>query len=155
MTFLAWNLDFAIRQMSKEVDKYVVFMHLGNFSFFNCPPFPSVKETIHMLCNCYPERLGHCIVYTPPFIFQTFFNSVKSWIDPKTVSKVIFISGDVSEGSANDMHLKDIIGNNWKELTGAGQPIYQPNSSPGYRHEIYWPTVIERINKLKKESILK
>jgi hypothetical protein len=60
MIFLAWNLEFAIRQM-KSTDKYVIFVHLTNFSFFNCPSWKSTRETLLMLCNCYPERLGHCI----------------------------------------------------------------------------------------------
>jgi hypothetical protein len=49
LTFLAWNLEYACKLMSSDVDKYTVFMHLNNFSFFNCPPFKSTTETIHML----------------------------------------------------------------------------------------------------------
>ena len=32
------------------------------------------------------------------------------FIDPKTMSKLVFISGDISEGSENDQTLRDIIG---------------------------------------------
>lgn len=102
-----------------------------------------------MLCNCYPERLGHCIVYQGPGIFNTFFSAVKVFIDPKTVSKVIFINGDVSDGSPNDVKMREIVGDNWKILCGAEQPLYQPKSSPGYNHETFWPTVIERMNLIK------
>lgn len=60
MIFLAWNLEFAIRQM-KQTDKYVIFIHLTKFSFLNSPSWKSTRETLLMLCNCYPDRLGHCI----------------------------------------------------------------------------------------------
>lgn len=69
MRFLAWNLEFLIREMDvdantdKFVDKYLIFMHLENFSFLNMPPFKATRETITMLTTCYPERLGHCILY--------------------------------------------------------------------------------------------
>lgn len=77
MLFLAWCLEFAIRDMPAHTDKYVVFMHLGNFSFFNNPPFAATKETAQMLCNCFPERAGHIVLYQPPFIFEAFYNSIQ------------------------------------------------------------------------------
>jgi hypothetical protein len=49
-------------------------MHLGNFSLFNAPSMKASRETIYMLCNCFPERLGHCIAYLPPSVFTFFFN---------------------------------------------------------------------------------
>lgn len=39
---------------------------------------------------------------------------LQMFIDPKTVSKLVFISGDVSDGSDNDLKLKALIGQNWK-----------------------------------------
>jgi hypothetical protein len=39
---------------------------------------------------------------------------MQMFIDPKTVSKMVFITGDVSEGSDNDLKLKELIGPNWK-----------------------------------------
>lgn len=36
------------------------------------------------------------------------------FIDPKTVSKMVFITGDVSEGSANDLKLREMISSEWK-----------------------------------------
>jgi len=151
MSFLAWNLEFAIQLMPPTVDKYLVFIHLKRFSIFNTPPFAATKETIHMLCNCYPERLGHCIIYQPPAIFLTFFNAVKSFLDPKTVSKLVFIRGEVDEGSANDLLMRSIVGDRWKELTGAEQPVRSAGSSPGYLHEAHWPSVALRLQQRETE----
>jgi len=63
MTFLAFNLELAIKEMGDAVDKYVIFMHLYDFSLLSSPPMRSTKETIEMLTKCFPERLGHCILY--------------------------------------------------------------------------------------------
>jgi len=58
---------------------------------------------------------------------------------------MVFINGDVSDGSPNDLKLKGIIGPNWKKLANVDEPSETPLSSPGYRHDVYWPTVIERV----------
>jgi CRAL/TRIO domain len=136
--------------MPPHVDKYAVFVHLSNFSVFNMPNMQTTRETISMLCDCFPERLGHCVVYQPPAVFSVFFNSMKQFMDPKTVSKILFVRGDVSDGSANDIHLKSILGDEWKLLTGAEQPIYAPKSSPGYRHEEVWPSIVSRVKLLEE-----
>jgi hypothetical protein len=75
---------------------------------------------------------------------------MKQFMDPKTVSKILFVRGDVSDGSANDIHLKSILGDEWKLLTGAEQPIYAPKSSPGYRHEEVWPSIVSRVKLLEE-----
>ena len=172
MLFLAWNLEFAIKMMTlspaisakreREAnglpsggpvpDKYTIFMHLTNFSFFNTPPLQSTRETIHMVATCFPERLGHCIAYQPPAVFKVFFNTVKGFLDPKTANKMVFVIGDVSEGSENDLLMKRLIGDNWKTLTGAEQEVVRRGNSPGYNHEKFWPTVRKRLDQYEQES---
>ncbi|CAM9214718.1 unnamed protein product, partial [Heterosigma akashiwo] len=49
-------------------------MHLYNFSLFNQPPMKVTLETIKMLSTCFPERLGHTVIYKPPRIFKIFFD---------------------------------------------------------------------------------
>lgn len=146
LNFLAWNLELAIHTMPDHVDKYVVFMHLGNFSIFNSPPLQTTKETILMLTSCYPERLGHCICYQPPSYFFHIFNMMKALglIDKRTLKKVLFILGDVSDGSENDKLLSSIIGRKWKALTNATSKVLSPGCSPGFVHEEYWPWLMQR-----------
>ena len=93
--FLAWSLELGTRLMSADVDKYVIFINLKNFSLRNNPSLKTTKETIKMLCDCFPERLGHLICYQPPWIFKGVFEAVKSFIDPKTVSKVRPLSANI------------------------------------------------------------
>ncbi len=104
-----------------------------------------------MFSNAFPERLGHCILYQPPMIFQPFFSTVNSLgiIDSKTAGKVVFISGNVDEGSKNDLLLKDIIGDEWKDLVGLSSIGASPKgASPGYLHDEYWPAKIKRLQSI-------
>ena len=154
MIFLGWVLDLACREMPICCDKYVIFIHLEHFSLLNNPTLSETKETINMVCNSFPERLGHCILYQPPWIFKGVFEAVKRFIDPKTVRKVVFIIGDDSEGSENDILMKNLVGNHWKSLTGAGQSLYQPKSSPGYNHNVFWPLLMNRVRELQMKEML-
>lgn len=105
LTFLAWTLDMACEVMPPSVDKYVAFLNMKKFSVLNSPPFQTCKETMFMLSNGFPERLGHMIVYKPPFAIYAMYNTFKVFLDPKTVSKIIFVTGNMDPGSANDQLL--------------------------------------------------
>lgn len=155
LNFLSWNLEYACRMMPLTVDKYVVFMNLEMFSIFATPSMAATKESIFMLCSAFPERLGHCVCYKPPSLFHTFFNTLKGLIDPRTANKMVFITGDVSEGSPNDNLMRDIIGDDWKTLTGAEQPVLVPNCSPGYDHSVYWPMNMRRLKEVMASECLK
>jgi hypothetical protein len=154
MAHLAWNLEFAIRQMPNDVDKYVVILHLQNWSITNIPPFKVTIETIQMLTKCYPERLGHCVLYKPPGMFSAFWKTVKGFVDVKTQQKLVLISKDVSEGSKNDLTLKEIIGPDWKTLTGAEQPAFHPKSSPGFNIDTYWPMAMQKLKEIQARELL-
>ena len=65
-----------------------------------------IKETIQVLSKFFPETLGSAILYQPPKYFMWLYQVLKPLIDPKTRSKVVFIKGDVSDGSKNDAKMK-------------------------------------------------
>lgn len=148
LNFLAWNLETAISFMPKQIDKYVVFMHLENFSLFNCPSMKTTRETIFMLCQSFPERLGHCICYMSPAVFFYVYETVKFLIDKRTREKIIFLTGDMSDGSPNDIKMKTVLGDNWKVITGAMQPIINKGHSPGFNYETYWLTHMNKIESI-------
>lgn len=76
------------------------------------PPFPRIL--VRRRCSI-PLNPGHAIVYKPGLLFAGLWNLCKPVMDPKTVRKVIFVRGDVSDGSANDKLLTEIIGPKWRE----------------------------------------
>ena len=143
LDLLAFTLELAVQTLPPGRDKYVVFIHLGNFSFFNMPDLQTTKETALMLTTAYPERLGHCIAYQPPGVFHKMFNLLRSLglLDDRTVQKVQFITGDVSRGSQNDRTLIDILGPNWRELSGVDQPVLVKGCSAGFTQEDYWSRI--------------
>ena len=42
-----------------------------------------------MVCNQYPERLGHCIMYKAPGVFVAFWQAARRFLDPATAAKVL------------------------------------------------------------------
>lgn len=132
----------------------MLFMHMTEFSMFNNPPMKVTKETITILSVAFPESLGTCVIMNAPAAFRLLWSAVSGFIDPKTKSKVFLLSGDISDGSANDETMRRIVGDSWKELTGAGQPVLSSSfnrkskrvapASPGFDPDRYWPTVLER-----------
>jgi hypothetical protein len=138
--------------MGPHTDKYVIFINLKNFSLKNNPALNTTKETIKMLCDCFPEHLGHLICYQAPWVFKPIFEAVKVFIDPKTVSKVHFVQGDESEGGEMDRLMKTIIGDDWRALTGAGQPVLSEGSSPGFDFLVYWTGLMKRVRALQSKE---
>jgi hypothetical protein len=151
MDYLSWLLETAILlSAARSVDKYVIFMHLDSFSFFNCPPMKTTHETVMMLTSAYPERLGHMVCYHAPSVFHTVFNSLKPWIDKRTCDKLVFVYGSVEDGSANDGTMRTVLGDHWKVLTGADQPVLKKGSSPGFDHAAVWKQHLGHIEAVEK-----
>jgi hypothetical protein len=48
--------------------------------------------------------------------------------------------------------MKSLVGDDWKVLVGVEQPIANKGCSPGYHHETYWPTVIDRLATLTVDA---
>lgn len=141
MDFLAWNVELCYRtvsgfdlnhpvfgtsrpfafppkQMQKNSDKIMLFMHMSNFSILTQPPMSVTKETILILATAFPESLGTCVLHEPPALFRRLWSVVSPFIDPRTVAKIFILTGDVSDGSKNDTLMRDVIGDDWKIITG-------------------------------------
>jgi len=155
MEYMAFNFDFALREMelSGKAEKYVVFVQMSNFSFFNTPHFTVSLESLQMLGPLYPERLGHLIIFQGPAVLNIFIEAMRPFADEKIFSKMVTISGSYEAGSQNDRRLSYLIGPNWKTLTGTDQPEWAPKSSPGYNYAEYWPNLISREKKMKGISV--
>ena len=50
------------------------------------------KMTIHIVQECYVERIERIYFCNAPAVFRTFFNMVKVFLDPLTKNKVLFLT---------------------------------------------------------------
>lgn len=143
------NLQNEISNNSSEknlpVEKIVLFVRLENFSPQRSPSIQLTCDTILTVMNHFPERLGHCIMFQSGWLFSTVWSAVSALMDPNTREKIIFIQGDYSEGSDNDLYLKNLISDDWKSITGVDQPSTSPEVSSGYDHNKYWNEVKRQI----------
>jgi len=121
-----------------SIEKYCLFIHLEGYSVFNAPPIKTALETLKCLTDRYVEHLGSAIVYQAPAYFNVLWLAAKPFLDKQTATKIIFINGDVSEGSHNDRILKDVIGENWKRQCDVPLPGDKLKRKE-YQHHQVWP----------------
>lgn len=141
MKGLMFTLNRAIDLMQPPVQKYVVVVRLGETSAFNFSKLPGpmqTKETGKMLMTVFAERMGHAVLYQPPKIFTMFLNLLSNILDAHVMEKIVWVRGDVSVGSANDLLLISIIGPHWREIVGEGSPVHQKGCAPGYDPDAEW-----------------
>ncbi|GAB5356270.1 hypothetical protein AAMO2058_000276000 [Amorphochlora amoebiformis] len=145
---LLFNLEYAKRLMEGNVDKWVLFIYLDNFSFFSAPPLKTSSETNRCLMLRYPERMGHCFLYMPPSIFSIVWKMASPLIDPRTKKKIHFMNG-------KDMSLcEEVLGKNWRELVGLDKEHSKTNAR-GYNHPKYWASLkkfYEDVDNNKEET---
>ena len=144
MRHLAFSLERSVRQMAlcDGVEKHVVFISLQDFSLWTAPSAATTRETIEIVTQHYPERVGHCVLYKAPAVFTAFWKVARRLLDPVTAAKITFISGDTAVGSDNDKTLGVIMGDNWRELTRQDDPAFEEGGSRGYRHTESWAKAV-------------
>ena len=134
---LAFVLEHALRRCDgSQVRKYVIFLHLNDFSLRNNPSWAVTKETMRMLTCCFAECCGHIILHNAPKVFAVAYRLVKPLIDPKTATKILFVT------DKDEDKMTELIGSDWRAITGAGQTRLD-KCSPGYDHSVQWPITLE------------
>ncbi|KAH9301003.1 hypothetical protein KI387_012586, partial [Taxus chinensis] len=88
---LVYLLENAIINLPSGQEQMVWLIDFSGWSLSNSVPIKTARETINILQNHYPERLGVALLYNPPRIFEAFWKIVKYFLDPETFQKVKFI----------------------------------------------------------------
>lgn len=57
----------------------------------NQPPFKVSMQTLSIVQNHYPERLGRAVNFQPPFLFEIFWKAIRPFVDPVTRDKLVFL----------------------------------------------------------------
>lgn len=93
------------------------------------------QQTLNILQNHYPERLGRALVTNLPFYINVFFKLISPFIDPLTKEKIKF-NEDMGLHVPKDQLLKYCGGNVEFE----------------YDHDVYWPT-LNKICEVNRNNI--
>ena len=80
----------------------------GGYNRKNQPPWRVSMQTLQIVQNHYPERLGRAVNFQPPFLFELFYKAIKPFVDPVTRDKLVFLhkDTDASEGMAKQFDLQ-------------------------------------------------
>lgn len=80
------------------------------YTYSTAPPLSSAIQTLKVLQNHYPERLGISVSYLPPKVFQLTWKAIQPFMDPLTKEKVHFINTakDARAHLSKLCNLKDI-----------------------------------------------
>lgn len=79
--------------MVLKVDRTII-VHL-NLKYLNLIEVNKYQNYLYFLTNLfnlkYPDKLEICYIYECPFLFNTFYNIISSFIDKKTQGKLKFV----------------------------------------------------------------
>jgi len=71
-------------------EKLMIVMDFKDWTMKKAANMAVTKETIHILQDCYVERMKRVFMTNTPLIFRTFWAMVKPWLDPVTRNKIVF-----------------------------------------------------------------
>ena len=72
-------------------EQICVLINFTKWSIKLSPPWRTSMETLHIMQEHYPERLGLAVCYDPPSVFSVFWKLISPFIDVKTKSKIRFV----------------------------------------------------------------
>uniref|UniRef100_A0A7N0TQR9 CRAL-TRIO domain-containing protein n=1 Tax=Kalanchoe fedtschenkoi TaxID=63787 RepID=A0A7N0TQR9_KALFE len=91
MKHLVYNIENAIFNLPEGQEQMAWLIDFTGWSLTNSVPVKTTRDTINILQNHYPERLGIAFLYNPPRIFESSWKIVKYFFDAKTIQKVKFV----------------------------------------------------------------
>ncbi|XP_057296078.1 uncharacterized protein LOC130625015 [Hydractinia symbiolongicarpus] len=85
---------FKLEQMCAVCDingsrSFCIICDLKGFSMRNMD-YQCIKKIVWFMKNCYPERLGVCLVINYPWLFYGCYEIIKHWLNEVTRSKILF-----------------------------------------------------------------
>lgn len=85
---LEW-VGLSLQEVSKSVDRVTVLFDLTGFSLKN-GDYHAIKFLFDMLGAHYPDVIDSLIVYNAPWIFSSWWSTVKNWVDPILARRIHF-----------------------------------------------------------------
>jgi transposase-like protein len=88
---LVYHLERTITCTEKNgYEKIVMIIDFDGWTMKNAVKLSLAKATLHILQECYPERLHRVYLCNPPFMFRAFWNMIKPFVDTVTKTKMVF-----------------------------------------------------------------
>ncbi|XP_055894648.1 uncharacterized protein LOC106078063 [Biomphalaria glabrata] len=92
--FTVYLLEQTFQRLDEQIiDNICIVFDMKQFSMANMD-YQFVKKLIWLLGKYYPERLGICLVYNAPVMFQGCWAVIRPWLNEITASKVVFVSNE-------------------------------------------------------------
>jgi len=78
-------------------ENVVVAMDYANYKSSDLPPYHIIKKLIVEMQKLYPERLAYFVIMDAPFVYRGLWKIIKPFVDPDTIQKVKFVTGDAQK----------------------------------------------------------
>ncbi|KAN0032832.1 hypothetical protein ACTFIV_006759 [Dictyostelium citrinum] len=131
---MVYNIERAISLMDKSRghEQIVLLIDFKDYSIRNAPPMSVSKQTLQILSDHYPERLGNAFLVETPFIFNVFWTTISPFINKVTYKKIVFANGEKQKTKVFSQFFDP--NQLEKEFTGT--------SDHEYNHHNYWKNEI-------------
>jgi hypothetical protein len=113
---LVHTLEKAIQCTTKKsteiggspLEKYMVILNYTNYERKDRYPLSTVKVLIHQVQEYNPERLHKLYLVNTPFVFRAIWAIIKPFVDPHTVEKIVFVTGEEHLQEELTCHFADL-----------------------------------------------
>ncbi|KAA8492464.1 CRAL-TRIO domain-containing protein [Porphyridium purpureum] len=133
---LVYTLERCVAEMEPPVEKLALLIDFQGFSIMNSPSLSQQKETLSILQDHYPERLGLALCYDAPGLFWAAYKVIKPFIDPVTAEKIEFCTRKMKPTSKEYQFIEKHVG--WQTL----EAEYGGQLKTEYSNEAYFRTRI-------------
>ncbi|RHZ66526.1 CRAL/TRIO domain protein [Aspergillus thermomutatus] len=131
---LVFMLERVIDLMGPDQETLALIVNFNETKSGQNASIGQAKQTLNILQNHYPERLGRALVINVPFVIWGFFKLITPFIDPLTREKLKF---------NEDLRQHVPAGHLMKSVGGDVEFRYD--------HSIYWPTLNQLAGKRRNE----
>ncbi|EAW17493.1 CRAL/TRIO domain protein [Aspergillus fischeri NRRL 181] len=131
---LVFMLERVIELMGPDQETLALIVNFNETKSGQNASLGQAKQTLNILQNHYPERLGRALVINVPFVIWGFFKLITPFIDPLTREKLKF---------NEDLRQHVPAGHLMKSVGGDVEFRYD--------HSIYWPALNQLADKRRNE----
>jgi hypothetical protein len=117
------------------------------------PSISTARQVLNILQTHYPERLGAALIAHIPWLMHAFYKLITPFIDPVTVTKMIFNPVKDDNGLWRSTEARDKDEDTSKTGEPSGAKVFELDQlvSEGwsgsqtfvYAHNVYWPALVE------------